>query len=121
MSFGFWGVDDILKITAGKITTVDGTFNNTSDERLKENIKPIENALSDICQLEGVSFDWRESGVQGQGFIAQQVEPIIPEVVNTDADSGIKSINYIGLIGNLVEAIKSQQTQIDELKDQVKK
>jgi hypothetical protein len=119
MSFGFWDVDDVLKITAGRITTVDGTFNNTSDKRLKENIKPIENALSDICQLEGVTFDWKESGVQGQGFIAQQVEPIIPEVVNTDADSGIKSINYVGLIGHLVEAIKSQQTQIDDLKAEI--
>ena len=116
MSFGFWGVDDILKITAGKVTTVDGTFNNNSDERLKENIKPIENALSDICQLEGVTFDWKESGTQGQGFIAQQVEPIIPDVVNTDEDTGMKSINYVGLIGHLVEAIKTQQTQIDDLK-----
>ena len=119
MSFGFWDVDNVLKITAGKITTVDGTFNNTSDERLKENIKPIENALSDICQLEGVSFDWKESGAQGQGFIAQQVEPIIPEVVNTDADTGMKSINYVGLIGHLVEAIKTQQTQIDDLKAEI--
>ena len=119
MSFGFWDVDDVLKITAGRITTVDGTFNNTSDKRLKENIKPIENALSDICQLEGVTFDWKESGVQGQGFIAQQVEPIIPEVVNTDADTGMKSVNYVGLIGHLVEAIKSQQTQIDDLKAEI--
>ena len=119
MSFGFWGVDDILKITAGKVTTVDGTFNNNSDERLKENIKPIENALSDICQLEGVTFDWKESGTQGQGFIAQQVEPIIPDVVNTDEDTGMKSINYVGLIGHLVEAIKTQQTQIDDLKAEI--
>ena len=119
MSLGFWDVDNILKITAGKVTTVDGTFNNTSDERLKENIKPIDNALADICQLEGVSFDWKDSGASGQGFIAQQVEPIIPEVVNTDADTSMKSINYVGLIGHLVEAIKTQQTQIDDLKDEI--
>ena len=98
---------------------VSGDLNSTSDERLKKNIKPIDNALADICQLEGVRFDWRDTGTQGQGFIAQQVEPIIPDVVNTDEDTGMKSINYVGLIGHLVEAIKTQQTQIDELKAEI--
>ena len=98
---------------------VSGDLNSTSDERLKKNIKPIDNALADICQLEGVTFDWRDTGTQGQGFIAQQVEPIIPEVVNTDEDTGMKSINYVGLIGHLVEAIKTQQTQIDDLKAEI--
>ena len=95
---------------------VSGDLNSTSDERLKKNIKPIDNALADICQLEGVTFDWRDTGTQGQGFIAQQVEPIIPDVVNTDEETGMKSVNYVGLIGHLVEAIKEQQAQIDELK-----
>jgi hypothetical protein len=98
---------------------VSGDLNSTSDERLKKNIKPIDNALDDICQLEGVTFDWRDTGTQGQGFIAQQVEPIIPDVVNTDEDTGMKSINYVGLIGHLVEAIKTQQTQIDDLKAEI--
>lgn len=98
---------------------VSGDLNSTSDERLKKNIKPIDNALADICQLEGVTFDWKDTGTQGQGFIAQQVEPIIPDVVNTDEDTGMKSINYVGLIGHLVEAIKSQQTQIDDLKAEI--
>ena len=98
---------------------VSGDLNSTSDERLKKNIKPIDNALTDICQLEGVTFDWKDTGTQGQGFIAQQVEPIIPDVVNTDEDTGMKSINYVGLIGHLVEAIKEQQTQIDDLKAEI--
>jgi hypothetical protein len=98
---------------------VSGDLNSTSDERLKKNIKPIDNALADICQLEGVTFDWRDTGTQGQGFIAQQVEPIIPDVVNTDEDTGMKSINYVGLIGHLVEAIKTQQIQIDALKAEI--
>ena len=103
----------------GSTITANGTFNNTSDERLKENVKPIQNALADICQLEGVTFDWKDTGVHGQGFIAQQVEPIIPEIVKTDEDDGMKSINYVGLIGHLVEAIKTQQTQIDDLKAEI--
>ena len=72
-----------------------------------------------FVSLKGVTFDWRDTGTQGQGFIAQQVEPIIPDVVNTDEDTGMKSINYVGLIGHLVEAIKEQQAQIDGLKAQL--
>jgi hypothetical protein len=98
---------------------VSGDLNSTSDERLKDNIEPIENALSDVCKLEGVSFNWKDTGTKATGFIAQQVEPILPDLVSTSEDDGIKSVNYIGLIGHLVEAIKEQQVQIDELKAQL--
>ena len=94
---------------------VSGDLNSTSDERLKDNIEPIENALSDVCKLEGVSFNWKDTGTKATGFIAQQVEPIFPDLVSTSEDDGIKSVNYIGLIGHLVEAIKEQQAQIDAL------
>ena len=94
---------------------VTGDLNSTSDERLKDNIEPIENALSDVCKLEGVSFNWKDTGTKATGFIAQQVEPIFPDLVSTSEDDGIKSVNYIGLIGHLVEAIKEQQAQIDAL------
>ena len=112
------GGTERLEVNGGTITA-NGTFNNTSDERLKKNVEPIQNALADICQLEGVTFDWKDSGASGQGFIAQQVEPIIPDVVNTDEDDGMKSVNYVGLIGHLVEAIKEQQGQIDDLKAEI--
>jgi hypothetical protein len=95
---------------------VTGDLNSTSDARLKENVEPIANALSDVTQLEGVSFDWKDTGTRGHGFIAQQVEPILPDVVNTDDKTGIKSINYVGMIGHLVEAIKELKAEIDELK-----
>jgi len=98
---------------------VSGDLNSTSDERLKDNIKPITNALTDVTQLEGVTFDWKDTGTRGHGFIAQQVEPILPDLVNTDEDTGMKSVNYIGMIGHLVEAIKEQQEQIDALKKQL--
>jgi len=95
---------------------VTGDLNSTSDARLKENVEPIANALSDITQLEGVSFDWKDTGTRGHGFIAQQVEPILPDVVQTDEETGIKSINYVGMIGHLVEAIKELKAEIEELK-----
>ena len=50
---------------------VSGDLNSTSDERLKDNIEPIENALSDVCKLEGVSFNWKDTGTKATGFIAQ--------------------------------------------------
>ena len=95
---------------------VTGDLNSTSDARLKENVEPITNALSDVAQLEGVSFDWKDTGTRGHGFIAQQVEPILPNVVQTDEETGIKSINYVGMIGHLVEAIKELKAEIEELK-----
>jgi hypothetical protein len=95
---------------------VTGDLNSTSDAQLKENVEPIANALSCITQLEGVSFDWRDTGTRGHGFIAQQVEPILPDVVQTDERTGMKSINYVGMIGHLVEAIKDLKVKIDELK-----
>ena len=95
---------------------VSGDLNSTSDERLKDNIKPITNALSDVTQLEGVTFDWKDTGTRGHGFIAQQVEPILPDLVNTDEETGMKSINYIGMIGHLVEAIKELKAEVEELK-----
>ncbi len=91
-------------------------MNSTSDERLKKNVKPIINALEDVAQLEGVSFDWKDSGTRCHGFIAQQVEPILPDLVNTDEETGMKSVNYIGMIGHLVEAIKELKAEIEELK-----
>ena len=84
-----------LEVNSGTITA-NGTFNNTSDERLKENIRPIKNALEDVCALQGVTFDWKDTGAYGQGFIAQQVEPIMPEIISTNKDDGMKSVNYVG-------------------------
>ena len=106
-----------LEVSSGSPhVLVTGDLNSTSDERLKKNVAPITNALSDVTQLEGVSFDWKDTGTRGHGFIAQQVEPILPDVVQTDEETGIKSINYVGMIGHLVEAIKELKAEIEELK-----
>jgi hypothetical protein len=89
-----------------------------SDERIKTNIKTIENALDKTLLLRGVEYnDFRiEPERKRIGLIAQEVELIVPEVVRTD-DNGMKSIEYQNLIGLLVEAIKDQQKQINELKN----
>lgn len=99
-----------IKVT-GIITA--GDFNSTSDRKLKTNIKPIENPIEKILQINGVSFNWKETGKATMGVIAQEVEQILPELVS---DTDPKTVNYNGLIGLLIECIKEQQKQIDELK-----
>jgi hypothetical protein len=92
-------------------------FNSTSDNRVKENIKTVENSLNTLTQLRGVSFDWKETGKGSYGVIAQELEEILPDLVNTGE---VKSVNYNGLIGVLIEAVKEQQNEINDLKTNIK-
>ena len=94
-----------LRIDAnGYLTT------NTSDIRLKEEIKPIEDALSKIKALDGVSYKWKDRYAGGDdeklGFIAQQVEKVDSRLVFTDKISGIKGVHIDEIIPLLVEAVK---------------
>ena len=98
--------------------TVSGSVSEGSDIRLKTNIKPIEDAIDKVTQIEGVSFNWKKDNKPSLGVIADQVEKIIPELVQGDDP---KTVNYNGLIGLLIEAVKDQQTQIDSLKERLSK
>jgi len=79
-------------------------FNSTSDKNKKTDIKQIENALNIISGINGVTFKWKENNLKSAGLIAQDVEKYLPELVNSDDD--VKSLNYNGIIGVLVEAVK---------------
>jgi hypothetical protein len=92
---------------------VGGTVTANSDKKLKENIKTIESALDKVKNLRGVEYDRKDNGEHQIGVIAQEVEKIIPEVVYGDET---KSVAYGNLVGLLIEAIKEQQKEIDELK-----
>lgn len=94
-------------------------FYYTSDKDLKENIAPLSDSLSKILKLRGVSFNWKEGGKKSIGVIAQDVEKVYPEIVKTDEKTGLKSVEYGNLVAPLIEAIKEQQKQIDELKKEV--
>jgi hypothetical protein len=100
---------------AGIITCTD--LNSTSDINLKENIKQIDDPLSKVLQINGVTFNWKNTQEESVGVIAQEVEKVLPQLVKET--EGKKSLNYNGLIGLLVEAIKEQQNQIDELKSKL--
>jgi len=95
------------------------SFVYPSDERLKENIQVLDNSLDKINQLEGVSFDWKESGERSIGLIAQNVEKVFPELVQTSETTGMKSVGYGNLVAPLIEAVKAQQVQISTLKKEI--
>jgi hypothetical protein len=99
----------------GVITATD--FNSASDLSLKTNIQSISNPIDKILQINGVTFNWRESNKPSVGIIAQEIEKIFPELVNGENP---KTVNYNGLIGLLIEAIKEQQIEINNLKDKLK-
>ncbi|MBX4209466.1 tail fiber domain-containing protein [Candidatus Parcubacteria bacterium] len=91
----------------------------TSDRRLKTDVKPLSGALSKILSLDGVSFSWKADGKPSVGLIAQDVEKIFPELVGTNAATGLKSVEYGNLVAPLIEAIKEQQKEIDSLKAEI--
>jgi hypothetical protein len=100
---------------------VNGTIRATgdviaySDIRVKENIKTIDNAVEKVKALRGVEYNKIDNPEKSIGVIAQEIEEVIPEVVKED-DQGMKSVAYGNITAVLIEAIKEQQKQIDELK-----
>ena len=103
--------------------TAAGTVTANSDIRLKENIEIIPNALEKVSQIRGVTFtrnDQEDKEKRHAGVIAQEVEKVLPEVVMEDND-GVKSVAYGNLVSLLIEAIKEQQEQINNLTDEIDK
>jgi hypothetical protein len=100
--------------TAGTITATN--FNTTSDLSVKENVSTVENALETISQLRGVNYTWKETQKPAIGVIAQELQKVLPQLV---ADGEIKSVNYNGLIGVLIEAVKELSAEVEELKKQI--
>ena len=117
------------RTTIGGNTTISGSLNVTgditafhsSDENLKNNIKLISQPIDKIKQIRGVSFDWNEKSENTGhdiGVIAQDIEKVLPELVAT-RDNGYKAVRYEKIVALLIEAIKDQQSQIDELKSKL--
>ena len=96
--------------STGELTSTLVT--SSSDERLKENIRNIDDPLNKVLSLRGVEFDRIDNGDHQIGVIAQEVEKVIPQVVyGTDT----KTVAYGNLVGLLIEALKEQNRRIDEL------
>jgi hypothetical protein len=103
--------------TSGNQTLYATNINFASDQRLKENIKTIQDSVNVLSRLRGVSFNWRNTGHLGYGVIAQEIEKVLPEVVHEI--NGSKSVNYVSLIGFLIEAIKELSNDVDTLTTKV--
>ena len=92
----------------------------SSDERYKDNLKPITNPIDKVKSLTGYTFTWNDkheqfNGNDDIGVVAQEVEKVLPEIVDT-RDNGYKAVKYEKMVALLIEAVKEQQTQIDGLK-----
>jgi len=88
-------------------------FNSTSDINLKDNIETVADALEIVSNLRGVRFNWKKNNAPSIGVIAQELEQVLPELVTS---SDPKTVNYDGIIGVLIEAIKELKTEINNLK-----
>ncbi len=99
---------------------------SSSDERFKKNIQPLRNALDRVKAINGVSYQFKTDEFSNRnftsadqvGFIAQNVESVLPEVVTTD-EQGYKAVDYSKITALLNEAIKEQQDQIEKLTKQL--
>jgi hypothetical protein len=122
VGIGTTALTHVLSV-AGDACNSTGVWAVCSDRRLKTDIKPIQGALETVEKLRGVSFRWKDSKKDAEygrvrGFIAQDVETVIPEWVNTDRD-GYKSLEPIGIEALVVEAVKEQQKAINDLRGQL--
>ena len=96
---------------------VSGNVDSASDLKLKENIEVIPNALEKVAALRGVSYNWKSNGELSAGIIAQEVQAVMPNIVKENESH--LSVQYNGLIGLLIEGMKEQQAQIEELKSKL--
>ena len=87
-----------------------------SDLNLKENIEIIDSPIDIVMKIEGVNFNWKNTGKLSMGVIAQQLEQTLPQLVSVD---DIKTVNYNGLIGLLIEVVKEQQQRINTLEEKL--
>ena len=104
----------IFNPSDGILSAVD--YNSLSDQKYKTNIQPIDNAAVIINQLRPVSFTWAENGKVGYGVIAQEIEQILPEVVENSVLG--KTVGYLKLIPFLIQSLQEMQVEIANLKKQ---
>ncbi len=112
---------DILSLIGDGNATLAGLLTQSSDIRLKKNIQKMSDISQKINQIRGVYFDWKDtnrSQNQQIGFIAQEIEKVFPQLVETDA-KGYKSVAYANMTAVLLEALKEQNKRIEYLEKEI--
>jgi len=129
---GSLGVGTAASGSSGEIRASNNiTAYYSSDSRLKTNVVPIANALDSLKKINGVRFDWTDEYIEASGgedgffvrkhdvgVIAQEVQAVLPEVVAERGD-GYLAVKYEKIIALLIQSIKEQQEQIEELKEKI--
>jgi len=115
-------------LVEGDITIWGSIINNTSDSRLKKDVTEVSNALGLVSQIRPVYYNWIDEthnsynpGHKEMGFIAQELETVVPELVRTtdkelNGNANIKTISYEHMVSLLVGAIKELKAEIEDLK-----
>ena len=112
-------------ITLPDVSTLSGkvkanAFVSYSSIRFKKNVEPLENPVDTLKKLNGVSYNWKDTGKRDFGFIAEEVGKVLPEIVEWSADSEYaNSMDYIRIISFLVEGIKEQDEKITDLQNKL--
>ena len=102
------------------ISNTGTEYNTGSDYRLKENVRPIENGLERLNNLNPVKFDWKEDGTSSEGFIAHEAQEVFPYAVSGEKDGeNLQGMDYGRITPLLVKAIQEQQTIIEDLKARI--
>jgi len=128
VQFNSLGIGMAATGTAGRIdASGDVVAYSTSDKNFKENITPIENPIEKIRMISGNTYDWKADmkefhGFEGNdvGVIAQEIEAVLPQLVTT-RETGYKAVKYDKLVALLIEGMKAQQNQIDNLTIEIEK
>ena len=109
------------EVYTGDNLTVNGSLTEISQREMKTNISNIENILPSVLQLQGVSFDWKKDKNEKNhyGLIAEEVDKVLPNLVSHDSEGKALGIQYSKMTAVLLEALKEQQVQIEELKSKL--
>jgi hypothetical protein len=112
---GTTSIGNSIMSESGSVITISGTLTETSALKYKENIKTIDGALDSVLKMRGVTYNKIGNDYREMGVIAEEVYKVAPELIKFENDE-IDSVAYARTVGLLIEAIKEQQKQIDELK-----
>jgi hypothetical protein len=109
-----------LDVAAGGTTLADA-WTTRSSRQLKTNIQPLEGVLEKVVQLQGVSYERKTDGKHEIGVVAEDVAQVVPEVVSRDLNTHEPlGVDYSRLTALLIEAVKSQQAEIQKLEAQIR-
>jgi hypothetical protein len=108
------------------VTTTATAYNTSSDYRLKENVQPMQDALAVIGQLNPVTYTWKVDGSDGQGFIAHELQAVVPDCVSGEKDAvdaegnpQYQGVDTSFLVATLVKAVQELKAEVDSLKAQL--